>query len=487
MTCEKTVELPIVVCGKTVWPRDRSNQIELRYNTGLRALLPELAPSDIETIVQNREALHQLSLAEVADYLAKGAKKWVEKDFALREDGIALGSEITGYSREMLIRDYAIIGFHLMNRHTFFDLVEAELGSNRILDEWVTRLVCKVRAYPRGRVLHMMVGNVPMVGVYSIARSVITRNHTWVKLPARDPVTSVAFLRTLIAANGEDHPLSRSLSAAYWERDSPTWPAAIASADLVVGWGQGQSLAAVKHLLPHSIPFLEFGPKRSLAVVFADEGSMARAAMRIAYDVALYDQEACFSPQRVFVIGDHRTFVDELEKWLTHQQTFLPKGTAGPDADSHVLRTRLEAKLRGWEVRGSEAGFTIIVQPDPLATIEHPLGRTIFVHPVASLDDVRPFIDDETQTVAVYPFDKRAEDVANALCGRGAVRVCEVGLVAHPRQGFTHDGMYPLAQFVRLAYVDRPLDFAYKYAPPAELEQLERVLVGAIVPPEAAR
>jgi long-chain-fatty-acyl-CoA reductase len=324
-----------------------------------------------------------------------------------------------------------------------------------------------------------MVGNVPMAGVFSIVRSVLTRNHTVVKLPARDPVSSLYFVRALIEANGPDHPLSRSLSVAYWERDAPAFDALLEASDLVCAWGQASSLQAVKQRVPQGVPYLEFGPKRSFAVVYADEIDAEQAALRIAHDASVYDQEACFSPQRLFVIGDHAPLRAALARHLDAQARFLPPGRSTPDIDSHVLRTGLEARFRGWEVDvARDRAWTVIVSDDLRAGLEHPLGRTLFVHPVSSLEDVLPLVDDETQTIAVLPHG-RALEAADRLCARGAVRVCEGGLVSHFRQGFTHDGAYPLQQFVRLAHVDESLEFVHKYGPPAEVSALERVLFGA--------
>jgi hypothetical protein len=33
----------------------------------------------------------------------------------------------------------------------------------------------------------------------------------------------------------------------------------------------------------------------------------------------------------------------------------------------------------------------------------------------------------------------------------------------YPREGWTHDGMYPLRHFVRLCYLDESMSYSYKY------------------------
>ncbi len=478
------IDLPIVVCGQVRHPAEAGDAVvELPYSSDVTVRLPRLTDADLAAVAAHRESLQDVSFAEITRYLSAAGPACLDAGRPRTGEAIRMAERVTGYSRATLTRDWWIMGDFLTFRNNFYDLLDAELGTHRVLDEWVVNHVARIRAFPRGRVFHVLVGNVPMAGIYSVLRSILTRNQTVVKLPARDPVTCLQFARTLIEANPPDHPISRSLTLAYFDRDAPAFDALIAASDLVCAWGQGASLQAIKRRMPHSVPLLEFGPKRSLGVVFADEVDPEGAAMRIAHDVSVYDQEACFSPQRLFVVGDHRRLMAPLARWLDHQAAFLPKGAAGPDVQAHVVRTRLEARFRGWEVVEGGA-WTLMVAEDPYGPIDHPLGRTLYVHPIACVRDMLPAIDDETQTVAVLPFHAHAREVADLMCARGAVRVCEGGLVSHFRQGFTHDGAYALRHFVRLAYMDESLAYTYKYGPALELAELERVFFGAGEPEE---
>lgn len=474
------IDLPIIVEGEILHATGDDDLVELPYANGHVVRMPKLRDEHVERILSRRDRWHDVPLSEVSNYITKAGVAWSNPNHPRRVEAIDRAVRITGYSRPMLERDGWTIGKHLSFRSNLYDLLDAELGDHRMMDEWVRRDVARVRAFPKGRVLHVLVGNVPMAGIYSIVRSVLTKNQTVVKLPARDPVTCLAFAQTLIEENGPDHPLSQSLTVAYWDRNQPLGDRMVGASDLVCAWGQGSSMESVKRRLPAGVSFLEFGPKRSFALIFTDDADVDKAAMRVAHDVAMYDQEACFSPQRVFVIGELDPFLTKLEGWLGHQAHFLPKGEPSPDVDSHVVRTRLEATFRGWDVRASdEGGWTIIVCDPSAELVEHPLGRTIFVHRVQSVDELVPFVDDETQTISVYPLDRRGERVGDLLCRHGAVRICETGLVSHPRQGFTHDGAYPLQQFVRLAYLDVELAFVHKYGSVHTVEAFEQVLFGA--------
>src|SRR5262249_47225798 len=157
-----------------------------------------------------------------------------------------------------------------------------------------------VRAQPKGRVLHVLVGNVPLAGLFTLVRSVLTKNVTVAKLPSRDMVSSLFFALGFRDVDPA-HPITRSISAVYWPGGSELEQTFIDAADLVCAWGQKEAMESIKRKLRCGTDFLEFGPKRSLLLVGQPIEDVDDVAMRAAYDVSVYDQEACFSAQRVFV------------------------------------------------------------------------------------------------------------------------------------------------------------------------------------------
>ena len=473
----KIVDLPKIICGEAIYPSNEIDSIYIEYASGTALRIPKVIDEDFDRIVSNRQLLDNIPVAEVTRYLQRGGAPFADLDNAFTAEAVTLCRDITGFSRKMVERDYTLMGGYLFHRSILYDLLDAELGDHRVMDEWIRRQVARVRAFPRGRVFHVVAGNVPLSSMYSLVRSVLTKNHTIIKLPSRDMVSCLYFARALIANNPAEHPLSKAISVVYCGGKDPMLDRMIESCDLVCGWGQAESLRNIKQKVPQGVPMLEFGPKRSLSVVYADECNADKAAMRVAHDVAVYDQEACFSPQRLFVIGDHVPLVDALYKWLDTQETFYPKGQITQDAESHVLRTRLEGIYRKCVVKNG-ASWTIIVSDDAEVMLDHPLSRTLFVHPIRSIAEIVPFVDDETQSISLYPYANHAQELGNLLCARGVVRVCEAGMISHFRQGFTHDGTYPLQYFVRLAYLDESLEYVYKYGNPT-VEQYEVRLFGA--------
>jgi long-chain-fatty-acyl-CoA reductase len=86
----------------------------------------------------------------------------------------------------------------------------------------------------------------------------------------------------------------------------------------------------------------------------------------------------------------------------------------------------------------------------------------MFIHPVESLQEVFPFTDKHTQTIAIHP-PERAMELADELAFRGIARITEVGRAGRPRPGFAHDGMFPLARLIRYVTIERGVHFKYKF------------------------
>jgi len=454
--------LPILINGE---PRDRApgDAHELRYDTGARVLLPRLTP---ELAAEVREApaaaLDDLHLDDITLFLGEVGRLWADPRYPGRAEAARIASAVTGYSPQTLEEDYTRIA-RTLDRAKLYDIVDADLGTGLVLDDWMPRQSVFVKARPKGRVLHLMVGNVPLAGLFTLVRSVLTKNTTVAKLPSRDPASCLYFAKAFHDVD-PGHPITRSLSVVYWPGGSAEEDGFIDDADLVCAWGQGASIAAVKKKIPPGTDFLEFGPKESLHFIGAPYGDLDNLAMRAAYDISVYEQEACFSPQRMFVEGDAREFAGALALWLDKLLVRLPAGFRSPDRRAHLTRARTEAEFDGHTVlRGGDGQWMIVLMAgEERGPYEHPLNRTIYIHPVADLSDAIGEIHGQVQTVGVHPWP-RAQALADELTRAGADRITEVGLMSRPRPGFTHDAMQPLHAFVRWVTLERGLGYKGRF------------------------
>jgi long-chain-fatty-acyl-CoA reductase len=458
------IELPIVVGGRLLRCSDLAEYHTIDYESGLSIRIPAIDESHLEQLRATRTEsiaeLSQLTIHDITTFLSKVGMKWMDPEYPIRKAAELNASRVTGFSRNMLAQDYRFMGGFMRNRTYVYDYFEWELGSERMMDEWSRNKASWVRAFPKGIVLHSMVGNMVLANAFSVIWGVITKNINLAKVPARDPVTPLALAESFVETD-PDHPITRALTAVYWKRESPLVDYACQMADVVLAWGGNTGIKRLKEKVPAGVSFIEFGPKWSLSVVDLDRCDANVAAWRMASDVTFYDQEACLSPQRLFVKGDVDSFISRLAYYLDKAARFYPKECVNPDALAHFSMTRLEANYRGWNLtRG--AAWSIIEVDDPTQVADHPLGRTLFVHRVKEIDEVTRYLNYSAQTLCCEPLVLGAE-YRDCWAVAGVDRIVELGMSRWPQYGYTHDGTRPLTDLVRWVSVEAGVRDLYRY------------------------
>ncbi len=448
-TSVKVRRLPIVIGGERI---DRTSPGFHYFDTkaGVNFTLPKLAdPEARRLLVQNREALAGLALQDILTFLNRAGKNWRSGEYIRRRLYVRQLQDVMGQSAEAAEAEADRIAILLNSHSRMYDLVEAELGSRLVVDDWVWREDSQIRALPRGLVLHILPGNVPLSAAFSIVRGLITKNVNIAKLASADPLTAVALALSFVDLDPH-HPVTRSMSAVYWDHDSAVGVRITQGADAVCAWGGSDAIRYARRTARDDAPVTCFGPKQSLAIVDASVDP-AQAARGLAHDVAVYDQQACFSTRRVFVTGPVEQLLTALRSAMREHAELLPPAVISADLGARVqLERRTEAFL-GSDVEGDDGlAWTIVVCPPPEPSADHPLGRILFVHPVSSLSEAYPFANADVQTVAAAPWELVLEH-RDEFARRGVSRLVELGLAHLFRIGGTHDGVNSLQGLVRFA------------------------------------
>lgn len=473
-----TLDLPIIVNGRATLPADRPDNHVLTYETGLTIRIPAMLPSDLAEI-QSRQAqacaaLSRLTTDELTLFLHAAGDKWMSRTSRGRQLADTYADKLTSFAPSMLQADYETIGHFMTQRFHTWDTIAAEFGNERIFDEWIPNQMCFVRAFPRGLLLQYLVGNLPLAGLYSVLRGIISRNVNLLKLPSRDLVSVLGLVETMIATD-PDHPVSRALSVAYWPHDANIGEQCLASADTVCIWGGGNAVEAVKRKVRANVPVSEFGPRWSISLVDLTDCDPAEAALRLVEDVAFYDQEACFNTQRAFVKGDSRQFMSHLRDRFEAFAARYPL-ESNRDAFAHRSSTLLEARYLGHDVEEGPDWAVIAMArglPDP--AFAHPLGRTLMLYSVDDFSEALPFMNAQMQTVSVFP-SAVSQQWRDPLALAGANRVVELGWSRMPRQGFTHDGVFGMHALVRLVMQERTrYDFGKYYPAPRDPTEWQKL------------
>lgn len=450
------IDLPVIVNGRSRYcaPGEQHHLIE--YESGVSFRIPKFTEEDLATLVEEAPqidaALASITTHEIITFLGEVGELWDARKLQARMFVRNHGHQFTQFSQVMMERDYETIGHFMAQRWHLYDQIESEFGDQRIFDEWIPVQMTHRRAFPRGLVLHYLVGNLPLAAMYSLCRGMVTKNRSLAKLPTRDPISSLGLVMALQEVDPE-HPVTRAMTVAYWPHGDSVGAQAIGIVDAANVWGGASAVESVRGQLGMNVPLAEYGPRWSASVVDLERVDIDEAAMRVVEDSSFYDQEACFNTQRVYVKGDVDAFIDAVAKYQDIFVTNLPFVTTNRDILANRSALLHEALLRGFDVRWTDHSG-IVVLPADATDFPHPLCRTLFVHPMNDLDAVADHLDRHTQTLSVFPLSL-SEEHGNRWASAGADRFVESGFARMPRAGFTHDATLGMHSIVRLVTKER--------------------------------
>jgi hypothetical protein len=346
----------------------------------------------------------------------------------------------------------------LLTRESLESMVASNFSQPEALDGWVTRVdkhgnEGHLRAFPP-RMVHVLAGNAPAGCIASIAQSALVKAISLFKMPSSDPFTTVAVLRTM-ADIDPHHPVVRSMSAVYWAGGDETIESTVYRPqffDRIVAWGGGPAIHNVIKYLGPGIQLISFDPKSSISMVgreaFASTETIADVAERVAADTTIFNQEACLASRFVFIEGDRpqiEEFCAELAARLAVDRDFA--SASGPALPSDI-RDEVEVMTAMGELStwGSLSGDGLVILTDRPVDF-HPTNKTSNVVMVDSLDDAVGYVNVATQTIGVYPWERKAQ-LRDRLASAGGQRVCRVGTANMHVAGSPHDAMFPLQRFV---------------------------------------
>ncbi len=357
-----------------------------------------------------------------------------------------------------------VVGAQAMHAAAYLDRrrlmaeVEQNFPDPRVLDAWVpkadfTGRKSFVRAFAP-RLIHVLPGNSPGVAVKSIAQGAMVKAINLFKMSSSDPFTMVAILR-IMAEIDPDHPIVRSMSAAYWRGGDDAVERVLYRPqffDKIVAWGGGDAINNVAKYIGPGFQLVSFDPKTSISMVgreaLADDAILDLVADLTSMDVMTLNQEACVASRYQFVEGTQAEvdrFCAALHKHIARRAS--ESGDVRPMAMD--MKEEIESLMMmddEYGVWGKTDGKGLVIRSEEPVDF-HPINKTANVVRVDSLDDAVKWVNVATQTVGFYPFE-RMPVYRDRLAAGGAQRVVHLGEAGPATIGNPHDAMYPLHRFV---------------------------------------
>ncbi|MCX8110836.1 MAG: hypothetical protein N3D15_06270 [Syntrophorhabdaceae bacterium] len=332
---------------------------------------------------------------------------------------------------------------------------------------------------PMGCVVHVMPANIFSVGALGLVESLIVGNINIVKLSEEDSDFTALFADTLCRSDTSGL-LKDYISVVKIPSSQPERLQRLFScADAISAWGGEKAISVIKSMTPDGVRLIVWGHKISFGYV-ADEifkpqdpnisptrQSLDDILIGVARDVCRLDQQACSSPQTVFVEIDR----DEAQAFRFAQMLFDRLKTIAPtipakmpDTSEQAEITSVVAVARAEEALGltrvfedTEGRFRVIYDMRG-GLSPSPLYRTIWVKPIRRnevLDTLRP-MRAWLQSCGLAADVKSLATLSRLFYSAGVTRICRVGEMVDSYIGSPHDGVYELQQLTKRVTLDAP-------------------------------
>ncbi|MEZ0091857.1 acyl-CoA reductase [Streptacidiphilus sp. EB129] len=322
---------------------------------------------------------------------------------------------------------------------------------------------------PVGLLVHVAPGNAPAAGALSVVEGLMAGNINAIKTSGTGRFTH-ALLSELADLDPTGSIAARVIVLGFPSSRTSWLERLCGAADAVAAWGGEEALAGVAALVPPGCRLVDWGPKLSFGYLTADAWSDRSTLLGIVDDICRLDQQACSSPQVVYLDTDDpeqvfafaERFAAVLAETVPGLKPALPGLLEGAEITNTVLVARLEEHLGLTRVHAAPDGSWHVLADTRAALRASPLFRTVWVKPLprkeitAVLRPMRRYL----QTVGIGANRADTAELAGAVLAAGAQRVTVPGEMLSSYDGEPHDGVYALQRYSRRVDVQLDARFA---------------------------
>ena len=356
-----------------------------------------------------------------------------------------------------------------LRRGTLESLVVRELGAEGLNGEWRAEGSARVRAFPLGVVGHWPAGNIEIQPLLSMTCALLGGNGCLVRIPSGLLAQTQALIQKLGEVADGGVLIERLCMASFAHERAELQSAMAAAVDGAMIWGGAEAVTQTRALpFPPWARVAVFGPRLSVAAMdgasWSDEAELESWCRRLARDVWQFDQQACSSPQALFLercaAGDLAEFASALAAAFGAENQLHPRQSIHPALASAICLSRATWLLNDSAHRAlfpATPDWTVLLGSG--AAIPSPTqGRTLSVLLVDDLLEPIARFDGMVQTLGLAVSDDAKEAILADAAGRNGVdRIVKLGrmhVFGSPWDGT--DLIRPMVRLVRHvpAYAD---------------------------------
>lgn len=317
---------------------------------------------------------------------------------------------------------------------------------------------------PLGFLVHVAPGNVFSVAALSAIEGLLTGNINFVKTSTDSSLFTQIFFEEFFRSDDSGELQHFVMVSRMSSRKQETLREILGQADGLAAWGGEEAIASLRALLPSTARLIPWGHRISFAYVSKYQQGNDIVFKNLAYDICSLDQQACSSPQCVYLetndSSDLTQFADRLAQALREVSPQVARRIpSDAEASEITVVTEKQKILRSFEQGDlliDPAGEWRILIDHRSALMASPLYRTIWVKPlpadkiIATLRPLRGYL----QSVGLAAEVSELPALTRAFQAAGALRIRPLGKMLESYAGEPHDGEYALSRYCRKLSVE---------------------------------
>ncbi|MEU8779113.1 acyl-CoA reductase [Streptomyces sp. NPDC048606] len=334
---------------------------------------------------------------------------------------------------------------------------------------------------PVGLVAHIAPGNAAGVATLSLVEGLLAGNVNVLKTSSADGLLTQALVAEL-AALDPDGALAERIVVLRFPSARREWLRLMcAPADAVAVWGGEEAVQGVAAHVPPGCRLVEWGHRISFAYLTGDAWADPATLEALADDVCLFEQQACSSPQVVYLDTADESELFAFAERFAGVLAARPPAPVDPAEDpareaeltTTVLMARLEEHLGLTRVFAAPDGAWRVMADTRSPLTASPLHRSVWIKPLprreamATLRPMRRYL----QTAGIAGSRTDVAELSRTVLAAGVTRVTPVGAMAASYAGEPHDGVYALQRYSRRVAVQTDPE---RFATTACLDDLVR-------------
>jgi phenylacetate-CoA ligase len=429
-----------------------------------------LTIDDLEFILKKARSklneIYYIPIYKIIDSVDKVMNLWKDENSFYYQEALRLMPSVVGFSEKMikLAIDELIKNFtkeNLVNR------LNIELKDINLLDKWLYDNKSNVflRVNPIGLLVHITAGNVFVSAIDSLLSGLVTKNINIIKTSSKVGTTfGLLFAKSFLEIDRQLASLFAIINFDY--KSKKLIDLLNEYIDGIVVWGGRDS---TKYFLENIEPnkhIVTFGPKYSISVIDTEiflNYNIDFICENLAYDISLWEQRACASPQVIYIIG--KTDVEFL-KYFAHKLSYhlnlmlneIPQYELS--FDEYVEQFVAKELALSKEVLNKAIYYDRVVLDlsDDEYFFISPLNRFIYVKNIENIDILISKLEknrDILQSCSILTTNEKLYEYTEKLSTINITRFTNIGLIAHSYIGAPYEGDYIFKRFSKLVTIEK--------------------------------